>query len=159
MVVVTDRLHDLDWVEHATPIAPYFWWKGHDGAIYRIPDKRWLSPSEIVSVEINATPELEFLQARTSSQILVEQYYHDGRGWCLSQCGTSTIRRIRRSAKLREEVFIRWSLVLVLGDVDVGTDMSYADFLQMDTSSFVEGWTRWITEWILYARVSVFGDR
>lgn len=159
MVVVTDRLHDLDWVEHPAPMAPYFWWQGRDGAIRRRPDKRWPSPSEIVSVEINATPDLGFLRARTSSQILVEQYYHDGRGWCFSQCSTSAIRRVGYSARLREEVFVRYSLVLVLDDVDVGTDMLYADFLQMDTSSLVEGWKRWIAEWILYARVSVFGDR
>ena len=159
MVVVTDRLHDLDWVEHAAPMAPNFWWQGRDGAIRRCPDKRWPSPSEIVSVEINATSELGFLRAHTSSQILVEQYHHDGRGWCFSQCSTSAIRRVGYSARLREEVFVRYSLVLVLDDVDVGTDMLYADFLQMDTSSFVEGWKRWIAEWILYARVSVFGDR
>ncbi len=160
IVVVTDRLHDLDWVERAVPIAPYYWWMGRDGAIHRRPDERWTPPSkQVISIEINATSELGYPWPLMQSQILFEKYYHDGRGRCMSQCGRATILGVGQSVRHREEVFIRLSLILALDDGESQTDMSYADFLQMDTSSFVEGWKRWVTEWVLYARVSVFGDR
>lgn len=159
MVVVTDRLHDLDWVEHATSTAPYFWWKGRDGAKHVRPDERWNPPSKTVSIEINATSELSDLWPQVPSQILLERYYHAGRGSCMSWRGTATVRRFTPHIRLREEVFIRLLFVLSLEDVEIDTGVSYADFLRMDASSLVEGWKRWITEWVLYARVSVFGDR
>ena len=157
MVVVTDRLHDLDWVPLAGRPAQLYWWVGRDGAIYRAPDERWDAPSMEVGVELNLTSELPRLEAGSSFRM--EIIYHDGRDWCLSRRGNARVRRSDQSIRTREEVFVRQMAVIACDEVEVGETISYADFLQLDTSSFIDGWRRWLIEWVRYVRVSVFGDR
>lgn len=157
MVVVTDRLHDLDWVPLAGRPAQLYWWVGRDGAIYRAPDERWGAPSMEVGIELNLTSELPRLEAGSSFRM--EIIYHDGRDWCLSRRGNARVRRSNESIRTREEVFIRQMAVIACDEVEVDTTLSYADFLQLDTSSFIDGWWRWLIEWVRYVRVSVFGDR
>ena len=157
MVAVTDRLHDLDWVPLAGRPAQYYWWIGRDGAIYREPDERSEVPSMEVGIELNLTSELPRLEA--GSSVRMEMIYHDGRGWCWSRRGNARVRRSNRSVQIRKEVFVRQTAVITCDEVEADETISYADFLQLDTSSFIDGWRRWFTEWVRYPRVSIFGDR
>lgn len=157
MIVVSDRLHDLDWVPQAGRPAQYFWWIGRDRAVYRAPDKRWSAPSLEFGVELNLTSKLPRLEA--GSSVRMEMVYHDGNGWCRSQRGNARVKRSNQSIRTREEVFVRQMAVIACDEVETDATISYADFLQLDTSSFISGWWRWFVEWVRYVRVSVFGDR
>lgn len=157
MVVVTDRLHDLDWVPQGSQSAQYHWWIGRDGAIYREPDERSEAPSMEVGIELNLTSELPRLEA--GSSVRMEMICHDGRGWCWYRRGNARVRRSNRSVQIRKEVFVRQMAVIACDEVEADETISYADFLQLDTSSFIDGWRRWLIEWVRYVGVSVFGDR
>lgn len=159
MVVVTDRLHDLDWLPRANRPAPYWWWAGRDSWVRRAPDERWKTPRREINIELNATDESTFLLRSIGSEIRFQHAYHDGRGWCMSDDGTATVVSIDHVVRLRQEVFVRASLRLAVDRAEVEEPMSYADFLQLDTSSFISGWKRWLIEWIRHPEVSVFGDR
>ncbi len=157
MVMVTDRLHDLDWVPQASRPAQYYWWIGRDKAIRRAPDERWDAPPMEVGVELNRTSEIPSLEA--GSTVRMDILYHGGGGWCWSRRGNARVRRSNQSIRTREEVFIRQTAVIAYDEIEADETISYADFLQLDTSSFIDGWWRWFTEWVRYARVSVCGDR
>ena len=157
MVVVTDRLHDLDRVPLAGWPAQLYWWVGRDGAIYRSLDERWDAPSVKIGIELNLTSDLPCLEA--GSSVRMEMIYHDGRGQCWSRRCNARVRRSDQSVRTREEVFVRQMAVITCDEVEVDATLSYADFLQLDTSSFIDGWWRWLIEWVRYVRVSVFGDR
>lgn len=159
MVVVTDRLHDLDWLSRANRPAPYWWWAGHDSWMRLAPDERWKKPPKQINVELNATDESTFLHQSIGSKVRFQHAYHGGRGWCMSEEGTATVVSNEHVVRLRQEVFVRVSLRLAADHVEVKEPMTYADFLQLDTSPLLSGWKRWFIEWIRHPEVSVFGDR
>lgn len=160
MVVVSDRLHDLDDVPLAGAKVPIRWWHGADGW-RRVEAVKSDDPlTHRMALEINATTAVPFLLNPMGRLIWVERAYHAGNGWCITERYQATVTRFDFYTVSREEVFRRLRLTLeyVRGD-EPPPEISYAEFLELDTSSFWDGWKRWFTEWIRFARVSIFGDR
>lgn len=160
MVVVSDRLHDLDWVPTISVPLPTRWWIGADGWPRRasVDDPR--NRIQRISFEINSTTEVRFLSDSTGKHIYFEEAYHGGGGWCTLESGSAKIVRSIWSVRRREEVYQRKEIDLEYElPAQMPPEISYAEFLELDTSSFWEGWKRWFEEWVRYAGVSVFGDR
>ena len=160
MVVVSDRHHDLDDVPLAGTRVPIRWWHGADGWQRREAvkgDEPWIHR---MALEINATPAVPLPLDPIGRLIWVERAYHGGNGWCFMERYQATVTHFNSYTISREEVFLRLRLTLeyVHGD-KLPPEISYAEFLELDTSSFWDGWKRWFTEWIRFARVSIFGDR
>lgn len=110
-----------------------------------------------VGVELNRTSELPRLEA--GSPVRMELIHHGGRGQCWALRGSARVKRSNLSVRTREEVFVRQVAVIAYDNEEAYGKISYADFLELDTSSFTDGWQRWFTEWVRYVHVSVFGDR
>ena len=163
MVVVSDRLHDLDDVPLAGTKVPIRWWHGADGW-QRVEAVKGDEPLTYRrALVINATTAVRFLVDPIGRSVSLERANHGGKGWCILESGTAKIVHSGHSGwsvRMREEVYQRIDLEL---HYDQGAplvrEISYAEFLELDTSSFWAGWKRWFEEWVLFARVSIFGDR
>lgn len=160
MVVVSDRHHDLDDVPLAGTRVPIRWWHGADGWQRREAVKGDKSLIYRRALEINATTAVRFLLDQIGRSVSLERADHRGKGRCKLESGTAKIVHSSWSVRMREEVYQRIELEL---NYDQGAplvrEISYAEFLELDNSSFWAGWKRWFEEWVLFARVSIFGDR
>ena len=160
MVVVSDRVHDLDWVETGRRVIPLRWWLGPSGArqIEAVKDGSGLV--EYLSFEINSTTETRFLRKEPNRRIYFEIAYHGGNGWCTLESGTAEIVRYIHSVRRREEVYQRFQIDLKYEQsAQPPPEITYAELLELDDSPFWAGWKRWFEEWVLFAGVSVFGER
>lgn len=160
MIVVSDRLHDLDWVETVPHIGHVRWWRGAGGSRQIEPVDDSTNRPPRVSFEINLTSETEFLFPPAPQLVYIEESYCTGGDRCILESGTAKIVHGSWSVRTQEEVYQRIELDLnyVQGAPSI-QEISYAEFLELDTSSFRAGWKRWFEEWVLFARVSIFGDR
>lgn len=160
MVVVSDRLHDLDRVPSTSIPPPIRWWRGVSGARRIAPADNQAGRIQRLSFEINCTTETHFLFGATGQYIYFEQAYHGGGGWCTLESGSAKIVHNIWSVRTREEVYQRREIDLEYElPAKPPPEISYAEMLELDTSSFWDGWKRWFGEWVLSARVSIFGDR
>ena len=160
MVVVSDRLHDLDDVPLVGTRVPIRWWHGADGW-QRVEAVKSDGPLiHRMALEINATTAVSFLSDSTGRSVSLERAYHGGKGWCVIERYQATITRCNLYIARREEVFQRLQLTLeYFHGAESSAEISYAEFLELGASSFWAGWKRWFEEWVLFARVSIFGDR
>lgn len=160
MIIVSDRLHDLDWVPVVATKFPTRWWIGADGWTQVEPVKAPMPRNNRLAFEINETTEIHALRLATGHRLYFERAYHRNNGWCVIERGSGTITNYNRYAIAREEVFSRLSLIIEYSPNErTWSKIAYAEFLGLDISSFRDGWKRWFTEWIRFAPVSIFGDR
>ena len=160
MVIISDRLHDFDWVSVAATKFPTRWWIGADGWHRVEPVEEDTPQRHQLAFEINETTDVRFLWFATGRFLHFERAYHRGGGWCMIERGCGEITIYNRYALTREEVFSRVRLIIeYLPKEDSWSEITYAEFLELDTSSFLDGWKRWFTEWIRFAGVSIFGER
>ena len=159
MVIVSDRLHDFDWVSVAATKFPTRWWIGADNRPRVEPAEDDTPRSHQLAFEINETTAIRFLWFATGRFLHFERAYHRD-GWCVIVKGCGKITTYNRYTTTREEVFSRVRLIIEYLPKEVSwSEITYAEFLELDTSSFWDGWKRWFTEWIRFAGVSVFGER
>lgn len=160
MVVVSDRVHDLDWVETGRRVMPLRWWQGPSGARQIEAVKDGSGSAGHLSFEINSTIETRFLYEISNQRIYFELAYHGRNGSCRLESGTAEIVRCIHSVRLREEVYQRIQIDLKYErSTRLPPEITYAQLLELDDSPFWAGWKRWFEEWVLFARVSIFGDR
>lgn len=160
MVVISDRHHDLDWVPLTGTRVSIRWWYGADSWRRVEKVKSDTPPTHRMALEINMTTAVPFLMNPIGRSVSIERAYHGGKGWCCIERYQATITRCNLYVATREEVFQRLRLTLeYVQSAESLVEISYVEFLELDTSSFWAGWKRWFEEWVLSARVSIFGDR
>ena len=160
ITTVSDRLHDLDWVPVAGIKSPIRWWIGADGQSQEEVVEDGNPRTHRLAFEINETTEIRFLWFATGRFLHFERAYHRGDGWCVVERGYGKITTYNRYGVTREEIFSRVRLIVeYLPKEESWSKITYVEFLELDTSSLRDGWKRWFREWVLSARVSIFGNR
>lgn len=160
MVMVSDRLHDLDDIPLAQTRVPIRWWQGADGWRGVEAVKNDSPLTHRMALEINMTTAVRFLLDSNGRLMMLERAYHGGNGWCMLERYQATLTHCEPYMIQREEVFQRLRLMFEYTlSTESAVEISYTEFLELDVSSFYDGWKRWLTEWIRFAGISIFGDR